>query len=121
MILRERADQLRSRHPGQSDETLPLATSGRGSDAQLQARVCVALNNVMTWAGLAHEPDLRPASITSHNAAALFNNTRRLEDVASRLGLSSLDRSAAAIGYDWLTELTRAPIPEPSCRSDDAC
>jgi integrase len=119
-VLQERADYLRSYQLGQSDEDLPLATSGRGSDAQLQARVCVALNNVMTWAGLAHEPDLRPASITSHSAAALFADTRRLEDVAARLGLSSLDRAAAAIGYDWLAEVTRPPAPEPLPGSDDA-
>jgi integrase/recombinase XerC len=100
-VLSERARELRSRNAGVPDEDLPLATSGRGTDAQLQARVCVALNDVMTWAGLAGEADLRPGSITLRRAASAFAETGRIEDAATCLGFASLDRAATAIGYDW--------------------
>ncbi|MBR7828141.1 hypothetical protein KDK95_17625 [Actinospica sp. MGRD01-02] len=100
-VLSDRAETLRSRHTQLPDREIPVATSGRGTDAQLQARVCVALNDVMTWAGLAGEADLRPASITAHRAAVVFARTGRIEDAAVRLGLASLDRAAAAIGYEW--------------------
>lgn len=100
-ILGARAELLEARHPDTPEDDLPLATSGHGSDAQLQARVCVALGDVMTWAGLADEPDVRPASITNHRAAAVYAQTGRLETAAHLLGLTSLDRTAAAIGYDW--------------------
>lgn len=104
-VLEERSEYLRSRHPNRHETDLPLATSGRGTDAQLQARVCVALTDAIVWAGLADEPDVRPASITAHHAAALWAATGRLEDIAARLGLSSLDRAAAVVGYDWLASI----------------
>lgn len=121
-VLSERTKALRARHPRQTDDRLMLATSGRGSDAQLQARVCVALSDALTWAGLAREADLRPASITNHHAASLFAQTGRIEQVALRLGLSSLDRAATAIGYHWRTETQdeRGQLADDDARSGDA-
>ncbi len=111
-VLSERAALLRSRHRDLADGDISLATSGRGTDAQLQARVCVALNDVMTRAGLGDEADLRPASVTTHRAASVYAETGRIEDVAVCLGLASLDRAAAVIGYDWRTR-TPGDAPPP--------
>lgn len=119
-VLQERAAYIRERNPDRQDARLPLATSGLGSDAQLQARVCVALGNVLTWAGLGREADLRPASITTHSAAALYARTGRLEDVATRLGLSSLDRASDAIGYNWLAPIIGADISRSLSEASDA-
>lgn len=107
-VLSERGTMLRERNPHQPEISLSLATSGRGTDAQLQARVCVAINDVMTWAGLTDQADVRPTSITTHRAASVFAETGRIERVAVCLGLASLDRAAAAIGYDWRTEAPAA-------------
>lgn len=100
-ILAQRAQRVRDTHPNHPDADLPLATSGTGSSAQLQARVCVAIGDVLTRAGLGSEPDIRPASVIAHTGAAVFAATGRIEDVALRLGLRSLDRAAALIGHDW--------------------
>jgi hypothetical protein len=81
-----------------------VATSGAGSDAQLQARVCVAIKAVYSWAGLAHEPDLRPASIAAYCGLATFRATGRIEDAARLLGLYSLDRAAQLIAFDWTAD-----------------
>lgn len=98
-VLRARVTQLISRG---EDSAAPVATSPHGSDAQRQARACVALRDVLGWAGLAGEPDLKPASITAYAGLTEFSRTGRIEDAALRLGLRSLDRAAAAVGHDWL-------------------
>jgi integrase len=103
-VLTARARRLREAHPHGADSDLPLATSGRGSDAQLQARVCVALGDMLAWAGLAEEPDIRPASITAHAALRVFQDTGRIEAAARLVGLRSLDRAATLLGYNWADE-----------------
>jgi site-specific recombinase XerD len=79
-----------------------LAVSDRhASDASLQARACVALADLLKRIGLGGEEDVKPASVTAWAAVAEFERTGRIEDAARLLGLRSLDRTAAVIGYSW--------------------
>jgi integrase/recombinase XerC len=69
--------------------------------ASRQASVCVALKTVLNYAGLGNEPDLRPASVSTHPARKAFEATGRLEEAARILGVRSLDRAARAIAHAW--------------------
>jgi integrase/recombinase XerC len=69
--------------------------------ASRQASACVALKTILTHAGLSNEPDLRPASASTHGARKVFETTGRLEDAARVLGVRSLDRAARAIAHNW--------------------
>ncbi|MBR8642155.1 hypothetical protein KEF29_29600 [Streptomyces tuirus] len=92
------ARQLRS----QSVPLARLAVSDRhASDAALQARVCVALRDLLTRIGLHDEADVKPSSVTAWAGLRIFENTGSIEDTARLLGLRSLDRAAAVIGHDW--------------------
>lgn len=99
-VLAERARHVSAQHPEPS--TARLAVSSRPtSDAALQARACVALGDLLRRAGLGDEPDVKPASITATAAIAAFEATGRIEEAARSIGLRSLDRAAAIIGFDW--------------------
>ncbi|KQV13829.1 hypothetical protein [Kitasatospora sp. Root107] len=88
-----------------SSSTAPsarLAVSDKhASDAALQARVCVALTDLLRRIGLAGEPDVKPSSVTAWAGIEAFETGGRIEDAARRLGLRSLDRAAAVIGHTW--------------------
>ncbi|MEU4492955.1 hypothetical protein AB0F96_05735 [Streptomyces sp. NPDC023998] len=88
--------------PGQDPLTLRLAVSSRnGSDEQIQARVCVALRDLLKAIGLGADTAVRPASVTAYAGWETFSVTRRIEAVARHLGMTSLDSAADLIGYDW--------------------
>lgn len=92
----------------------PLAVSDRhASDASLQARVCVALGDLIKRIGLGADPDVKPASVTAWAAADTFEQTGRIEDAARHLGLRSLDRAATTIGFTW-RNIDRRPQQEES-------
>ncbi|MBA2806913.1 integrase [Streptomyces sp. KM273126] len=98
--------------PGQDIRRLRLAVSSRnGTDEQIQARVCVALRDLINRIGLGADPAVRPASITAYAGWETFTRTRRIEDAALHLGMASLDSTAALIGHDWLhtTDQDTAP------------
>ncbi|MCX5200608.1 hypothetical protein OG897_03895 [Streptomyces sp. NBC_00237] len=88
--------------PGQDPGGLPLVVSARaGSDEQVQARVCVALRDLIKRIGLGADPAVRPASITAYAGWEHFTSTHRIESVARHLGMGSLDSAAALIGHRW--------------------
>jgi integrase/recombinase XerC len=60
-----------------------------------------ALHEVLNLAGLAHEPDIKPASLPAWAGRRAFEATGRIEDAARTLGIRSLDRTAEVIGWDW--------------------
>lgn len=98
--------------PGQDIRSLRLAVSSRnGTDEQIQARVCVALRDLINRIGLGADPAVRPASITAYAGWETFTRTRRIEAAAMHLGMASLDSTAALIGHDWqhLTDPDTAP------------
>ncbi|CAM5462523.1 Core-binding (CB) domain-containing protein OS=Streptomyces aurantiogriseus OX=66870 GN=GCM10010251_21790 PE=4 SV=1 [Streptomyces aurantiogriseus] len=104
-VLTSRAEFVSARQlRKESAPNARLAVSDRhGSDAYLQARACVALGDLLRRIGLGDEEDVKPSSITAWAAVAEFERTGRIEDAARRLGLRSLDRAAAVVGYTWRT------------------
>jgi integrase len=78
-----------------------LVYRGSGSAGSRQASACIAITEVLTRAGLAGEPDVRPLSVTAWAGRQILDETGRIEGVARRLGLRSLDRAARLIGFDW--------------------
>ncbi|MBT2451819.1 hypothetical protein J7F03_33105 [Streptomyces sp. ISL-43] len=80
----------------------PLAVSAQaGSDEQVQARVCVALRDLLKRIGLGADSSVRPASVTAYAGWETFTRTGRIEAAARHLGLASLDSTAALIGHYW--------------------
>jgi integrase/recombinase XerC len=74
---------------------------GAGSPESAQASVSGAIGDALRRAGLGEEPDVRPRSVTAWVGRRIFDETGQVEAVAQRLGLRSLDRAAALIGWDW--------------------
>lgn len=67
------------------------------------ASVCRAVSQVLGDAGYGGHPDVRPGSLAGWAGARIFEETGRIEMVASRMGLTTLDAAAEAIGWDWRT------------------
>jgi integrase/recombinase XerC len=60
-----------------------------------------AISQVLQRAGMAGEPDVRPSSVVAWAGTKVLKQTGRIELVAVALGLTSLDRAASFIGWDW--------------------
>ena len=89
-----------------NDPGRPVVYTGkRGSDHHRQAASCVAISDTLRRAGLTDEPDIGPLSVVGWAGRQLFAETGRIDEVAHRLGVRSLDRAAALIGWDWQTHL----------------
>ena len=82
------------------DPDRPLVYEGDGSDKSKQASSCIAVTDSMTRAGLGHEPAVRPVSATAWAGRKVFEETGRIDEVAARLGMRSLDRAARLIGLE---------------------
>ena len=88
-------------------ETLPadpatrVVYGGSGDVGTGQASASIASGDVLTRAGLAGERDVRPASVAAWAGRRVFAETGRVDEVAHRLGMSSLDRTARFIAFDW--------------------
>ena len=78
-----------------------LIYEGCGSPQSRQASSCMAISETLRRAGLATEPDIRPASVTAWAGARLYTQGATIEEVARRLGRRSLDGTAAFIGLQW--------------------
>ncbi len=85
-----------------NDPERPVVYNGeRGSDYRRQAAACVAVSETLRRAGLADEPDISPLSVSGWAGRQVMAETGRIDEVAHRLGVRSLDRAAALIGWDW--------------------
>ena len=88
-------------------ETLPadpatrVVYGGSGDVGTGQVSASVAIGDVLTRAGLAGERDVRPASVAAWAGRRVLAETGRVDEVARRLGMSSLDRTARFIAFDW--------------------
>lgn len=80
-----------------------LVYRGEGSPESKQAASCIAISETILRAGFGSEPDVRPLSVTAWAAAKIFEQTGRVDEVARRLGIRSLDRAARFIDFDWKT------------------
>jgi len=79
-----------------------LVYRGSGSEQSRQASSCIAITETLERAGLALESDVRPLSIVAWAAQSIFAETGRIDEVARRTGMRSLDRAARLIGWKWM-------------------
>jgi integrase len=87
-----------------ADPSTRVVYGGSGDEATGQVSASVAIADVLTRAGLAAEPDVRPASIAAWAGCRVLAETGRIDEVARRLGMASLDRTARFIAFDWQVE-----------------
>jgi integrase len=85
--------------PAEPDTSVVYGGSGDAATGQVSA--CVAIGDVLTRSGLAAEPDVRPASVAAWAGRRVLDETGRIDEVARRLGMASLDRTARFIAFDW--------------------
>lgn len=69
--------------------------------ARRSAATSMTLDKVLAKAGLKQPGRVRVASISEWVAARIYRNTQRVEAVAARLGMRSLDAAAHLVGLDW--------------------
>ena len=82
-------------------QTVAFTGSSRAAG---QASTCRAISSVLVRAGLAGQPDVRPASIAGWAGRRVFDETGSIEAAARAMGVRSLDRAARLIGLDWSTD-----------------
>lgn len=78
-----------------------LIYSGRGSDVSRQAAACTTLRRIFELAQLGDDPAVRPLSIVAWAGRRMLDETGRIDGVARRLGMRSIDATADLIGWDW--------------------
>ncbi len=88
---------------GESGQDPRLVYRGSGSEESRQAASCIAITQTLERAGLAGEPDVRPLSIVAWAGHCIFTETGRIDEVAVRTGMRSLDRAARLIGWQWMS------------------
>lgn len=92
-----------------------IAYDGTSSDPNRRsAASAMALVKLMRTARVYSPGRTRAESIREWLAGRVFAETGRVEAVASRLGMRSLDAAAHIVGYDWVTayELTSDGPPD---------
>ncbi|WP_344151689.1 hypothetical protein [Nocardioides koreensis] len=104
VIIARQVELLRQR---KATPATPLAYRGQGlpGEYHAQAASCTAIGSVLTLAGLAAEPDVRPASVRNWAGRRLYEGGMPIELVARRMGARSLDSAAADIALIWRTAL----------------
>jgi integrase/recombinase XerC len=75
----------------------------RGKTSPASAFELVA--STLRKAGLAKAPGVRPNSIPAWRGIKELADGASIDEVAVLLGMRSLDRAAAFIGFDWRAEL----------------
>jgi integrase len=78
----------------------PLLLPGTGSRSSVHEFVASTLRH----AGLSRKPGVRASSIPAWRGAKELANGASIDEVAVLLGMRSLDRVAAFIGFDWRAE-----------------
>lgn len=102
-ILAHRLHDLR-RYGDPTDRGLVVLR--KGSAASRQAGAAIALDELLSRAGIRRDPDVKPASIQRWAATVLFEHSGSIAEAARLLGTASLDTAASAIGWDWGTQPT---------------
>lgn len=83
----------------------------RDTHAGRSAATSMTLDKLLAKAGLKQPGRIRVASINEWVAARVYANTGRVEAVAARLGMRSLDAAAHLVGSDWRPDFA-TPAPE---------
>jgi integrase/recombinase XerC len=82
----------------------PVVYEGDDGPATGQISACIAVRDVLIRAGLGKEPGVRPASVAGWAGRQILRETGRIDEVARRLGMASLDRTARFIDWSWTTD-----------------
>lgn len=93
--------QLERRLAALGDPSRPVTYDGAGSAQSRQAAACISISSTLARAGLGDEPALRPLSVTAWAGQQILAESGRIDVVARRLGMRSLDRTAKLIGLQW--------------------
>lgn len=83
------------------DPQHPVIYEGAEGPATGQISACIAVRDVLIRAGLGKEPGVRPASVAGWAGNRVLLETGRIDEVARRLGMASLDRTARFIDWSW--------------------
>ena len=75
--------------------------AGDPASALAQSSAVGAISRTLARAGLGDAPDVRPSSLAAWAGRKIFDETGRIDVAAKRLGMRSLDRTAAFIGWEW--------------------
>ena len=96
---------LDAAHPKGIPSDLRLLYKGR-ADADTANLTATASNAIIRILGRAHlrRPGIRPSSITEYVAVRTYREAGRLEAVAARPGLYSLDATADLLGLEWVSQ-----------------
>jgi integrase len=84
------------------DADVPVIGGGEPGTALAQSTAVGLLGTTLTRAGLRNADGVRPASVAAWAGRRFFDSTGRIDLTASRVGMSSLDRTARFIGWDWV-------------------
>jgi integrase len=79
----------------------PVVYEGNDGPATGQISACIAVRDVLIRAGLGKEPGVRPASVAGWAGQEILRETGRIDEVARRLGMASLDRTSRFIDWSW--------------------
>jgi integrase/recombinase XerC len=74
--------------------------TGDGSAKSQQAASCISISTTLVRAGLGDDPGVRPISVVGWAGHKILEETGRIEAVAERLGMRSLDRTARLVGLE---------------------
>lgn len=96
--------QVKKRIESVGDTDRPLIYTGKGTAEAKQSASCISIAQTLVRAGLGNEPDVRPGSVVAWAGVCIFEQTGRIEEVARRLGIRSLDRAAGFINFDWASQ-----------------
>ena len=85
------------------EELRPLTYHGDGSAQSRHAAGCLAISSTLARAGLGDDPAVRPVSVTAWAGQQILAESGRIDEVARRLGIRSLDRTARLVDFAWNT------------------
>jgi integrase len=83
------------------DPEVTVAYQGTRSLHSRNCSVDAGLEAIFRRAGIAEDPQVAPRSVTAWVGRRLLADTGRIEVMAARLGLRSLDQAAHLVALDW--------------------
>jgi integrase len=93
--------QLARRIKEMGDTGGSLTYDGGGDDHSRRTAITAVLSSILRRGGLAHDQQVGPRSISAWLGRRVLAESGRIDLVALRLGVRSLDLAAEIIGFDW--------------------
>jgi len=96
-----------------ADADAPFVCRSATPGVSATSSASTAIADTLRRAGLHEEPDVRPSSVAAWAGVGAFAAGAPIDQVARMLGIRSLDRAAAFIGFDWRDTSDRAEPNSP--------